>query len=185
MSASLVTLMTGAASATPTPAPHAPSAAKPVIPVVHLLTYKVAPADEYFGKLKMSILGIRNVIKDDGLKVDADFSQTPNVIRSLALTEDALHDWEAKYPRDSWLPHSLFTLERLYAKMDSDVARAKAKATMIWLVHDFPTSPQAKIGRTELAANKVGVKPVPATTAATATTTTNDVSAAPLPSPSP
>ena len=33
---------------------------------------KVAPADEYFGKLKMSILGIRNTIKDQGIKIDYD-----------------------------------------------------------------------------------------------------------------
>jgi hypothetical protein len=175
LSASLVTFVTSAASANPI-AQHAP--AKPVIPVVHVLTYKVAPADEYFGRLKMSILGIRNTIKDDGLKVDSDPTQGPGVISSVAMTEDALHDWEAKYPRDTWLPHSLWTLERLYAKIDSDVARAKAKATMLWLVHDFPTSPQAKIGRVELASNKVGVKPVVATTAA-------DISSVPAAAPSP
>ena len=165
LSAALVTFVTSAASANPT-APHAPAPAKPVIPVVHVLTYKVAPADEYFGRLKMSILGIRNTIKDDGLKVDADPTQAPGVISSVAMTEDALHDWEAKYPRDTWLPHSLWTLERLYAKIDSDAARAKAKATMMWLVHDYPNSPQGKVGKTELAANKVGVKPEVATASA-------------------
>jgi hypothetical protein len=177
LSAALATFVTSAASANPT-APHAPARAKPVIPVVHVLTYKVAPADEYFGRLKMSILGIRNTIKDDGLKVDSDPTQAPGVISSVAMTEDALHDWEAKYPRDTWLPHSLWTLERLYAKIDNDVARAKAKATMLWLVHDFPTSPQAKLGRVELASNKVGVKPVVATTAA-------DISSVPAAAPSP
>jgi hypothetical protein len=177
MSAALVSLASGVASADPTTM-HAHAVAKPVIPVVHVLTYKVAPADEYFGRLKMSILGIRNVIRDDAAKIDADPNQGASVVTSVAYTEDALHDWEAKYPRDSWLPHSLFTLERLYAKIDSDVGRAKAKATMIWLVHDFPNSPQAKIGRVELASNRVGVKPVVATTSA-------DVSSVPAPSPSP
>ena len=38
---------------------------------------KVAPADEYFGKLKMSILGIRNMIKDQGLKIDVDPNRAP------------------------------------------------------------------------------------------------------------
>jgi len=190
MSATLVSLVTGVASADPTAThEHAHALAKPVIPVVHVLSYKVAPADEYFGRLKMSILGIRNVIKDDALKVDADPAQGASVISGIAMTEDALHDWESKYPQDTWLPHSLFTLERLYAKIDSDVARAKAKATMVWLVHDFPRSPQAKIGRVELAQNRVGVKPIVATTATTATTatlTTNDVvNTAPAPVASP
>ncbi len=145
--ASLVTMMTGIAAAHPTPAP------KPA-PI------KVAPADEYFGRLKMSILGIRNTIKDEGLRIDADIAQGATVVKSCAFTEDALHDWEKKYPQDSWIPHALFTLERVYAKVDSDEARAKAKATMVWLVHDFPRSPDARIGKLELAQNKVGVKPV-------------------------
>jgi hypothetical protein len=190
MSASLITLVTGAASADPTAThDHAHAVAKPVIPVVHVLSYKVAPADEYFGRLKMSILGIRNVIKDDALKIDADPAQGPGVISGIAMTEDALHDWEAKYPQDTWLPHSLFTLERLYAKIDSDIARAKAKATMAWLVHDFPQSPQAKIGRIELAQNRVGVKPLVVTAAnatnSATTVTASDVSAAPAPTASP
>jgi hypothetical protein len=177
LSASLVTMAAGAASAAPTAPP-----AKPVVPVVHVLTYKVAPADEYFGKLKLSILGLRNIIHDDGLKVDADATQGPGIVSSCAYAEDALHDWEAKYPHDSWLPRSIFTLERLYAKIDSDVARSKAKATMVWLVHDFPWSPQAKIGRVELAANKVGVKPV---VAEATTSVVAGSGAAPAPSASP
>jgi hypothetical protein len=184
MSASLAALVTGAASANPPPS-HVQASTKPVIPVVHVLSYKVAPADEYFGRLKMSILGIRNVLKDAASKVDADPTQGPGVVNSCAMTEDALHDWEAKYPRDSWLPRSVFTLERLYAKIDSDVARAKAKATMVWLVHDFPTSPQAKIGKIELASNKVGIKPIVATATTTTTTTTSDVSSVPVAAPSP
>jgi hypothetical protein len=146
LSASLVTLLTGVAAANPTPAPH--------------VAFKVAPADEYFGRLKMSILGIRNTIKDEGLKIDSDISQGATVVKSCAYTEDALHDWEKKYPQDSWIPHTLFVLERVYAKVDSDEARAKAKATMLWLVHDFPRSPDGKVGKVELAQNKVGVKPI-------------------------
>jgi len=185
--ASLVALATGVVSAQPTASPaKAHTTTRPVVPTVHILSYKVAPADEYFGRMKMSILGIRNTIKDDGLKIDADPSQGPGIANSCSLAEDALRDWESKYPRDTWLPHSVFTLERLYAKIDSDVARAKAKATMVWLVHDFPRSPQAKIGRVELAQNRVGVKPIVATTATTATLTTNDVvNTAPAPVASP
>ncbi len=166
LSASLVTLMTGVAAAAPTPAPHV--AKKPVVPVVHVLAFKVAPADEYFGRLKMSILGIRNTIKDEGLKIDSDIAQGATVVKSCAYTEDALRDWEKKYPQDTWIPHTLFTLERVYAKVDSDDARAKAKATMLWLVHDFPKSPDAKVGKVELAQNKVGVKPLVADAPASA-----------------
>ena len=153
-SASLVALVTSVAAA----------------PTLTLAASKVAPADEYFGKLKLSILGISNTIKDQGNKIDADPTQQSSVMNSAGLAEDAIHDWEKKYPLDSWIPRTVFSLERLYAKIDSDAARAKAKATMVWLVHDYPKSPQAKIGRSELAANKVGVKPPEAPAAAPTST---------------
>ena len=182
--ASLVTWMSGVAFAN-TPIPRAHATAKPlVVPNVRVLTYKVAPADEYFGRLKMSILGIRNTIKDQGLKVDADPTRGDAIVSTCSLTEDALHDWEKKYPRDSWLPGSILTLERLYAKIDSDVARAKAKATMLWLVRDYPKSPQGKVGKVELASNKVGVKPETSTTASV-TPQVGDAAVPPSPSPSP
>jgi hypothetical protein len=155
---SLVALSASAASAagTPTPSTHA----KPVVPHVVFLKYRVAPADEYFGRLKLSILGIRNTIKDMGLKADADSSHAANVVMgSVGLTEDAIRDWEKKYPQDSWIPATIFSLERLYAKVDTDDARTHAKITMTWLVRDYPASPPAKVGKKELAENLVGAKP--------------------------
>jgi hypothetical protein len=161
---SLVALSASAASAAATPEPGRakPHAAKPVVPHVTFLKYKVAPADEYFGRLKLSILGIRNTIKDMGLKADADPEHAAgSVMGAVALTEDAMHDWEKKYPADSWIPPAILSLERLYAKVDSDIARAKAKAAMVWLVHDYPRSAPAKIGKKELADHAVGVRPTP------------------------
>jgi hypothetical protein len=156
------------AAATSAPAPAKPPAAKPIVPHVVFLKYKVAPADEYFGKLKLSILGIRNTIKDMGLKADADPAHAVNVVMgSVGLTEDAMRDWEKKYPQDSWIPPAILSLERLYAKVDSDVARERAKFVMVWLVHDYPKSVPAKIGQKELAENIVGIKPAPVQSAAT------------------
>ena len=161
--ASLVALSASAASAaTPEPAPP------PVVPHVVILKYKVAPADEYFGKLKLSILGIRNTIKDMGLKADADPGHAAAVVMgAISLTEDALHDWEKKYPQDSWIPAAILSLERLYAKVDSDAARTHAKLVMTWLVHDYPKSAPAKVGKKELDQKLVGVKPAPTAPAAT------------------
>ena len=160
--AALVAFSASAANAAPTPKPHAAkTAVKPVVPHVVFLKYRVAPADEYFGRLKMSILGIRNTIRDTGLKVDADPGHAAGIMGSIPLTEDAMHDWERKYPHDTWIPPAIFSLEQLYAKVDSDDARAHAKLVMTWLVRDYPTSAQGKLGRTELANDLVGVKPAP------------------------
>jgi hypothetical protein len=159
------------AVAAPTPAPAKKAAAKPVVPHVVFLKYKVAPADEYFGRLKLSILGIRNTIKDMGLKADADPAHAvSSVMGSVSLTEDAMRDWEKKYPADSWIPPAILSLERLYAKVDSDAARAHAKVVMVWLVHDYPKSAPAKIGQKELSENRVGIKPAVAASAPTAAT---------------
>jgi hypothetical protein len=163
---SLIALSASAADADSVPKK---TVAKPVIPHVVFLKYRVAPADEYFGRLKLSILGIRNTIKDMGLKCDADPAHATGVMGSVALTEDAMHDWEQKYPRDTWIPPAILSLERLYAKVDSDEARAKAKYVMAWLVKDYPTSKPGKIGRKELASNLVGNKPAPAPDATSAT----------------
>jgi hypothetical protein len=99
---------------------------------------KIAPADEYFGKLKMSILGIRNTIKDQGLKIDVDPAKAPGTMGAIALTEDAIHDWQHKYPCDSWLPTTIFALEHFYAKIHTDDGVRRVHATYAWLRHTYP-----------------------------------------------
>lgn len=174
--ASLVAVSAAAAQAAATPKPvhpaahraaaHRPAAhlaaAHPIVPAVVHLTYRVAPADEYFGRLKMSILGIRNALRDMGLKADADPAHADAILGTVGLTEDAMRDWERKYPHDTWIPPAILQLERDYAKVDSDDARAHAKFVMVWLVHDYPTSEPGKVGKSELDRNLVGVKPPPA-----------------------
>jgi len=99
---------------------------------------KVAPADEYFGRMKMSILGIRNTIKDQGLKIDADPTKEPDTRGAIALTEDAVRDWQRKYPCDSWLPTTLYALEHFYAKIHTEDGVRHVHATYAWLRHAYP-----------------------------------------------
>lgn len=155
-------MTTTAALAAPVPAAKPtskPTLARKAPPIA------VAPADEYFGKLKMSVLGIRNTIKDVGLNLDIDQTRWAQQAGKAAFAEDALHDWEKKYPQDSWLAKMVFALERMYAKLDSDEGRKHALASMNWLVHDFPKTWYGKTGKKELALGKVG-KPVQAAAAA-------------------
>ena len=107
---------TAAASANAPPsAPKPHGAAKPVARAKPAKC-KVAPADEYFGKLKMSILGIRNVIKDQGLKVDVFPEKADSTLNSIELAEDAVHDWQHKYPCDSWLPGTIYAIEHFISR---------------------------------------------------------------------
>jgi len=119
----------------------------------------VAPADEYFGRLKMSVLGIANVIKDMRLRIEADASRTPSIFGSLANVEDAIRDWEAKYPHDSWIPRNLLALETCYLEAPGDRARGLAIRTEAWLHRDYGRTTYASQGRHKLDEAQVAQQP--------------------------
>jgi hypothetical protein len=66
-----------------------------------------APGDEYFGRMKMSYLGIDNTYKDGSISAGA-YSTDPNLISKLDFATEALRKWAAKYPSDPQLPRSYF-----------------------------------------------------------------------------
>ena len=175
---SLVAVTTTAAFAADT-APAGKPAAKPAVKAP--AKSKVAPADEYFGKLKMSILGIRNTIHDVQANIEIDQTRWTGLVNKADFTEDAVHDWEHKYPKDTWLAKTLLALERMYAKLDSEDGRKRSLAAMKWLVHDFPSSPEGRIGKEELAQGIVGRAPaVPAVETGTSNVPAPAASAVPL-----
>jgi hypothetical protein len=102
---------------------------KYAITVVH-----VAPADEYFGRLKMSILGIRNQLHDLDMKLQYTPEKSEDVIGSAAMVEDAIRDWERKYPADPWLAKDVYQLTVLYARIDTDHGRQVEAHAMHWLL---------------------------------------------------
>jgi hypothetical protein len=104
----------------------------------------LAPADQYFGVLKLSILGINNTIRDTGLRYDVNHDAFAAALTSASDVEEAIRDWEHKYPRDTQIPHSVFLLQRLYTKILTVDSRDRAQRTATWLLHDFGGSPQAK-----------------------------------------
>ncbi len=96
----------------------------------------LAPADEYFGRMKMSILGISNTIKDAGLHLDQG-ADSMAVIDGLVFTEDAIRDWQRHYPRDPWIAKSLNALRSVYSKIPTERGAACARRVAIWLDHDL------------------------------------------------
>lgn len=117
---------------------------------------KIAPADEYFGRLKLSILGIGNTIKDQTLKFDRRPDMLENEMGAVNVAVDAIRDWQHKYPRDPWIAKSLFFLERFYNRIPTEEGRARARATMAWLVRDFPQTWYGRTGKREMLEGKVG-----------------------------
>ena len=123
--------LSAGASQTHAPAKKA-AAQKPAPPKI-----AVAPADEYFGRLKMSILGIRNTLKDLAYKAEGNPGNAEQVFGSAAFAEEALKEWEHKYPRDPWLAKSVAALAHMYTKVPTPAGRAKMHAALAWLTAKY------------------------------------------------
>lgn len=77
-----------------------------------------APADEYFGRFKLSFLGIRNIIHDMNIEGDSSLA--------LGIQEGRIHevagslaDWANRYPRDKWLPGTTASFVRFLERKQS------------------------------------------------------------------
>jgi cyanate lyase len=107
-----------------------------------------APADEYFGRLKMSILGVRNVINVADYRADgATDNGARDLCHKLMLTEDALRDWQAKYPDDPWIPKFGYALVKVYEKIDAALHKESSNDASVhaidlagWLDRSYPDS---------------------------------------------
>jgi len=66
-----------------------------------------APDDEYFGKMKMSYLGMNNTFRDASIS-SGDHTTNPAIVNKVAFAEDALEAWAAKYPHDPQLARTYF-----------------------------------------------------------------------------
>jgi hypothetical protein len=154
------------------PAAKSDVPARAAAPKVKLL----APADEYFGPLKMSVLGMRNVIHDLTIRYeptwDADHHLANSIMGTAVMTEASLHDWEKKYPGDDQLARTLYLLQHLYAKIETNDAQSKAKDCAKWLVSRYSRSWYAKNMRVMMN------RPAPPASPSTSTTPATD-SAAP------
>jgi hypothetical protein len=75
------------------------------VTAAHAATMRdLAPADEYFGQLRMSVLGIRNELNTLERRATSGDRNVAAMSGKLALVDDAMRDWRARYPRDTWLP---------------------------------------------------------------------------------
>lgn len=113
---------------------------------------RVAPADEYFGPLKMSVLGIRNTLRDETTRLASARPPEPAAAYShAALVERSVQDWEAKYPEDTWLPRTVFALEHLFAQIPNAKSQDHAADVASWLIARYPKTTEATQMRLELA----------------------------------
>lgn len=92
----------------------------------------LAPADEYFGRMKMSVLGIRNGLRDTSLRVAYDPRHAVAQLAACHWLEDAIVDWGNKYPHDTWLPGMISQLEHIYARIGSTQSHERVAHLLAW-----------------------------------------------------
>ena len=83
----------------------------------------LAPADQYFGRLKMSVLGIRNELVALERRAQSGDRNLASMSGKLAFVDDAMRDWRAHYPRDTWLPRFQAQRARVAALIAYDGVR--------------------------------------------------------------
>lgn len=79
---------------------------------------RLAPADEYFGRAKMSPLEITNRIRD-AERGRASYA-------GLMTTQSAIEDWTRKYPGDPWIPSREYRMSHLFARLHSSQGNFEA-----------------------------------------------------------
>ena len=109
-----------------------------------------APADEYFGKMKLSFLGIDNTFRDQSIRAGAHTTDQ-SVISKLDFAADSLRDWQHKYPKDPQLARSMWFGSQAYLKIWNAAGQNQAAYYLITLRNQFPHTYFGKQAKAELA----------------------------------
>jgi hypothetical protein len=91
---------------------------------------RLAPADEYFGRMQMSPIEITNRINDAERRGPS--------YGGLVNTQAAIADWTRKYPDDPWIPSREYRMERLFERLHSRNGNAEAADCRAFMRVHFP-----------------------------------------------
>jgi hypothetical protein len=112
--------------------------------------HRSAPGDEYFGRMKISYLGIDNTAHDVAIEAGA-YTTDPRLISKIEFADDALRAWEHRYPGDPQLARSYFLMVQALRKIYTPDAQQRAWAYMQHIIRVYPASYFAKVLRGEVA----------------------------------
>ena len=133
-----------------------------VVPAPAHAGARLAPADEYFGRAKMSPLEITNRIRDA--------ERGRSSYAGLITTQAAIEDWTQKYPDDPWIPSREYRISHLFAGLHSSRGNAEASHCRAFLHAHFSGSSYAIAAQRDAAPRKSKV-PAKATVAKTSRVT--------------
>lgn len=118
-----------------------------VITTVNALPHDVylttlAPADEYFGPMNMSILEIENRLKHINLMLDYNYGNQES--GEAGNVAHAIVDMQKVYPRDRDLPMLLYWTFTTLERMTDAQSREEARVLKAILTVEYQDSPQAR-----------------------------------------
>ncbi len=96
-----------------------------------------APADRYFGRLRMSALRIRYEIAQLKNRYDNHRLLAENASHLADLTEQAYYDWAGRYPKDGWLASTGLNLAHLYEDLPGSSTRGAAMKALAFVRSHF------------------------------------------------
>jgi hypothetical protein len=102
----------------------------------------LAPADEYFGQMGYSILGIENELKHINFMLDYHYGNRE--ASDTVLVAQSIDDMHRVYPRDRDMPKLLYSCLTTLERMDSDDAKAAAAHIRSILTVEYEDSPEAR-----------------------------------------
>jgi hypothetical protein len=109
-----------------------------------------APGDEYFGRMKLSYLGINNTFHDETIRAGA-YTTDSGIIAKIAFADEALQQWAQRYPGDPQLARSYYLAIQMYKKVYTRDAQQKAWTYMHLLTARFGGTYFGKLERADLA----------------------------------
>jgi hypothetical protein len=102
----------------------------------------LAPADEYFGRMGMSIIGIENQLKHINLLLDYNYGDRES--GETAIVAEAIDDMHKVYPRDRDLPMLLYWGYTTAKRMSDTQAKESADHLRGILTVEYQDSPEAR-----------------------------------------
>ncbi|MBV8244758.1 MAG: hypothetical protein JOZ38_02445 [Candidatus Eremiobacteraeota bacterium] len=102
----------------------------------------LAPADEYFGRTGMSILGMRNELQHLTAMLDAGWGDRES--SPAVLLADAVDDLHKVYPRDRDLPDLLLAVYRQLSRIHTTDATTEALHVRTILTVEYQDTQQAR-----------------------------------------
>jgi hypothetical protein len=101
-----------------------------------------APADEYFGRTKLSPIGVRNALLRISKYLDVGWGA--QMTGEALYVVDALDDWRQQYPRDYELPRLLLDTYKTLDRINSAQAHEAEARVRRLLTVEYNTSAEAQ-----------------------------------------